>query len=113
MEQNLNKNQSSQNKADIEAQNKAECEMQITQNVSVNAQNREEFDNNNKCNLVQGEANVDNKNCTQPKDKGIKKQLSPYQKFLQGQDAKYNKYKQSYFEFYDDVKDKTHKIIDW
>lgn len=40
------------------------------------------------------------------------KKLSPYQQFLQG-DAKYNKYKQSYFDFYDDVKDKTHKKIDW
>lgn len=40
------------------------------------------------------------------------KKLSPYQQFLQG-DAKYNKYKQTYFEFYDDVKDKTHKKIDW
>ena len=42
-----------------------------------------------------------------------KKQLTPYQKFLQGKDAKYNKYKQCYFDFYDDIKDKTHKIIDW
>lgn len=36
--------------------------------------------------------------------------LSPYQQYLQGQ---YNKSKQQYFEFYDDVKDKTHKKIDW
>ena len=51
-----------------------------------------------------------NQNCNK---KAVDKKLSPYQKFLQGKDPKYNKYKQSYFEFYDDVKDKTHKIIDW
>lgn len=51
-----------------------------------------------------------NKNCNQI---SFDKKLSPYQKFLQGKDPKYDKYKQSYFEFYDDVKDKTHKIIDW
>lgn len=47
-----------------------------------------------------------------PQDKD-KKKLSPYQRFLLEQDPKYRKYKQSYFDFYDDVKDKTHKIIDW
>ena len=42
-----------------------------------------------------------------------KDKLTPYQKFLQGKDAKYNKYKQNYFDYYDDIKDKTHKKIDW
>lgn len=51
-------------------------------------------------------------NVVSEQDSKTKKKLSPYQQFLQG-DAKYNKYKQSYFDFYDDVKDKTHKIIDW
>lgn len=47
------------------------------------------------------------------KDKKKKNEISPYQKFLLSQDPKYRKYKQSYFDFYDDVKDKTHKMIDW
>lgn len=42
-----------------------------------------------------------------------KKPLSPYKQYLLSKDPNYLKYKQKYFEFYDDVKDKTHKIIDW
>lgn len=41
-----------------------------------------------------------------------KKQLSPYQQYLM-KNPTYEKYKQNYFNFYDDVKDKTHKIYDW
>lgn len=41
------------------------------------------------------------------------KKLSPYKQFLLGKDKNYQKYKQKYFEFYDDVKDKTHRIYDW
>lgn len=42
-----------------------------------------------------------------------KKELTPYQKFLLCKNARYEKYKQKYFDFYDDVKDKTHRIYDW
>lgn len=39
--------------------------------------------------------------------------LSPYKKYLNSKNQAYEKYKQKYFEYHDDVKDKTHKIIDW
>ena len=42
-----------------------------------------------------------------------KKELTPYQKFLLGGDLSYKRYKQKYFDFYDDVKDKTHNVYDW
>lgn len=42
-----------------------------------------------------------------------KDNLSPYQKYLLSTDMRYNKDKQRYFDFYDDVKDKTHKKYDW
>lgn len=41
------------------------------------------------------------------------KQLSPYKKYLKSKNQAYEKYKEKYFEYHDDVKDKTHKIIDW
>lgn len=41
-----------------------------------------------------------------------KRQLSPYQQYLM-KNPSYERYKQNYFNFYDDVKDKTHKIYDW
>jgi len=40
------------------------------------------------------------------------KQLSPYQQFL-NKNPSYERYKQNYFNFYDDVKDSTHRIYDW
>ena len=52
----------------------------------------------------------------QIKKKEIKKKeenLSPYKKYLNNKNQAYEKYKQKYFEYHDDVKDKTHKIIDW
>ena len=56
-----------------------------------------------------------NKNSKQPKKIEDKKKetLSPYKKYLSSKDQKYENYKQKYFEYHDDVKDKTHKIIDW
>lgn len=48
---------------------------------------------------------------TEIKKKDVK--LSPYKKYLSSKDQKYESYKQKYFEYHDDVKDKTHKIIDW
>ena len=39
--------------------------------------------------------------------------ISPYKKYLNSKNQAYEKYKEKYFEYHDDVKDKTHKIIDW
>ena len=47
-------------------------------------------------------------------DKNKKKvKLNPYKEYLNSKNQAYEKYKQKYFEYHDDVKDKTHKIIDW
>ena len=39
--------------------------------------------------------------------------ISAYKKYKVEKDKNYLKYKQKYFDFYDDVKDKTHDIYDW
>ena len=60
--------------------------------------------------------NIKEKDTTKNNNKTIvknnKPKLTPYQQYLLN-NPNYQKYKQSYFNFYDDVKDKTHQIYDW
>ena len=56
---------------------------------------------------------TDKKNQKKEDPKQKSQKLSPYKQYLYNKDKKYEAYKQKYFEYHDDVKDKTHKIIDW